>query len=358
MKLIHVADLHIGSKFSRITDETKKKELDAALNNSFKRVVDYANDNDIQTILLSGDVFDKDSVLKGDKEYFYNIIKSNPNIDFYYIKGNHDIKSKYVEGVDNLHTFDDNEKIQGYLIKENNVLISGYELNDGNNSTLYDMPPFTKDNYNIFLLHGDISKKSGKDSINIDKLIEKNIDYLALGHIHKGYFGKAGINMNYVYPGCLMGRGFDETGKKGFYVINTDTRTFDFVVLPNRIFQVEAVNVSNVDNNYDLIKQINSLIKGNQDMLLQIVLEGTLNFELNIDLIKEDTLRHFYFVDIKNSTKLSITQYDEIDERSLKGMFIKLIKEDKTLDDSTKERVLRYGLSKINKGEAWKYETN
>lgn len=348
MKIIHVADLHIGSKFSKITNESKKKELDAALNNSFKQVVDYANNNGISTILLSGDIFDKDSVIKSDKEYFYSIIKSNAGINFYYIKGNHDINSKYVEDIDNLYTFDGGIP-KHYLNKENQVLIGGYELKEGSNADLYEMPPFTKDNFNIFLLHGDISKKSGKDSINLNKLTNKNIDYLALGHIHKSFLSKAGINMNYAYPGCLMGRGFDEPGEKGFYVIDTDARTFDFVVLPNRVFLIEKINVADIDNTYDLIKQINESIDKNHNTILRVVLEGTLNFELDTSILMDDLSKHFYFVDIKNDTKLSVTQFSEIDERSLKGTFIKLITDDKTLDDSTKEEILRYGLAKIDK---------
>lgn len=351
MKIIHVADLHIGSKFSKITDETKKRELDAALNNSFKRVVDYANNNGISTILLSGDIFDKDSVLKGDKEYFYNIIKFNPNIAFYYIKGNHDIKSKYIEIIDNLYTFEQDGIPKTYFDEENRVAIGGYELKDEDNSGLYGMPPFTKDYYNIFLLHGDVSKKSGKDSINLDKLTNKNIDYLALGHIHKNFAGKAGINMNYVYPGCLMGRGFDESGEKGFYVIDTSARKFDFVLLSNRIFQIKKIDVSDLVDTYSLIKRINDSVKENQNAILRVVLEGTMNFELNTDILRDDLSKHFYYLDIKNETKRSVTQYDEVDERSLKGMFIKLIKDDKTLADSTKEEILRYGLEKINKEE-------
>lgn len=346
MKIIHTADLHIGSKFLKINNENKRNELIASLNNSFKRVIDYANCNNINIILLSGDVFDKDNVIKKDKEYFYNMIKSNPNISFYYLKGNHDISSKYTETIPNLYTFTNNEVIS-YNIADS-ITLSGYELND-NNATLYNIIPFTTDRYNILMLHGDTTKKTGNNSINLDKLKDKNINYIALGHIHTYSSAKLGVSTTYTYPGCLIGRGFDETNTKGFVVIDTKANTNTFIPLSNYEFKVLDINISDIYNNYDLLKEINNNISINNKILIQIILSGTLNFELDINLILNDLTNKFYYVDIKNNTKQRINQYTKIDEQSLKGMFIKLIKEDNTLDQDTKEEILKYGLSKINK---------
>ena len=82
MKIIHFADLHIGSKFERMSDDIKI-ELNIKLRNAFAKIIDYAKVNNITTILMAGDIFDKNSVLMKDKKFFYDLIKVNSEIDFY-----------------------------------------------------------------------------------------------------------------------------------------------------------------------------------------------------------------------------------------------------------------------------------
>ena len=64
MKIIHCADIHLGSKLAskfpgNISDERKREVLD-----TFSRMVDYAKKNQVKVIMLSGDVFDKDKPAK------------------------------------------------------------------------------------------------------------------------------------------------------------------------------------------------------------------------------------------------------------------------------------------------------
>ena len=119
----------------------------------FLNIIEFAKQNSITTIIMSGDIFDKDSVLLNDKKFFYDSIKVNPEIDFYYIKGNHDSNSKYNDIIDNLHTFDG---VQSY-VKEN-VRIIGYELSD-DDSVLYNYIP-TDDGIYIQFASKDETKKS------------------------------------------------------------------------------------------------------------------------------------------------------------------------------------------------------
>ena len=72
MKIIHFADLHIGSKFERMPEDIKI-ELNTKLRNAFLKIIDYAKDNNINTILMAGDIFDKNSVLMKDKKFFYDL---------------------------------------------------------------------------------------------------------------------------------------------------------------------------------------------------------------------------------------------------------------------------------------------
>ena len=81
MKIIHAADLHLGSKIeAKLKDISEERK--AEVRNSFLRLAKYAHENDIHVILLSGDVFDSDRPFKKDKDTFYSVIKQYPDIDF------------------------------------------------------------------------------------------------------------------------------------------------------------------------------------------------------------------------------------------------------------------------------------
>ena len=132
MKIIHCADLHLGSKIeSKLMKISSDRKTE--VRNSFSKLVDYAEKNEISIILLSGDVFDSDKPLKKDKEFFYNVIKENPNIDFIYLRGNHDSYELYNENISNLKTFDNSWKCYQYGY----ICISGIEISKDNYASLY-----------------------------------------------------------------------------------------------------------------------------------------------------------------------------------------------------------------------------
>ena len=343
MKIIHLADLHIGSKFERMPDNIKT-ELNTKLRNAFAKIIDYAKANNITTILMAGDIFDKNSVLMKDKKFFYDLIKVNSEIDFYYIKGNHDSSSKYNDGIDNLHTFDG---IKSYL--KGNVRIIGYELAD-NNSSLYNVTPFTTDKYNIMMLHGDIKNQNDNNYIDLKKLQNKNVNYFALGHIHKREDGKVG-NSKYAYPGCVLGRGFDEVGEKGFLVLDTETNTTTFFELSDILFEHIDIQVNGL-NEAELKKAISTLLGSTKhSYITEIRLTGKSDMEIDIDDLEMSFKDKRYFLTIKNASKQALSFNPNENENSLRNMFINKVLKDPNLDDDTKEKVIFYGLSKLMKEE-------
>ena len=90
MKILHCADIHLGSKIESKFPKDKSSIRKRELLNTFSRMIDYAKSNDIRIILLSGDVFDKDKPTLKEKEYFYKVVKTNPEIDFLYLNGKED----------------------------------------------------------------------------------------------------------------------------------------------------------------------------------------------------------------------------------------------------------------------------
>ena len=72
MKIIHTADIHLGSKINKFPKDISN-ERKQEIRNSFLRMVNYANENGVSLILLSGDVFDSDKPFKKDKDFLYKL---------------------------------------------------------------------------------------------------------------------------------------------------------------------------------------------------------------------------------------------------------------------------------------------
>ena len=274
MKIIHCADIHLGSRMNRLPKD--KAEVRAReLRSAFERLISYAKKEGIYTILLSGDVFDSDRPFKKDKEFFYGAIRRNSDITFFYLRGNHDGKESYTEEIENLKTF--GKEWTSYTL-DWNIVLSGIEMDKSNCLSLYSTLNLDAGNHNIVMLHGEAGDSAGECKVNLSLLRNKNIDYLALGHIHSQGEKKIDERGISVYSGCLEGRGFDECGVKGFMVYDTDEKEVRFVPFACRTIEERTIDISGVHKAYDVVYKVKNEIKINKDNLLKLNLVGEIDF--------------------------------------------------------------------------------
>ena len=343
MKIIHVSDLHLGSKIGTFPKEiaNQRKNL---IRERFRYVVNYASQNNIKVILLTGDIFDSDSPIKKDKDFFYEIIKDNSEIDFLYLKGNHDSNSAHNRTLPNLKLFNNEWKLYRY----GNVAISGIEMDESNFKSLYSTLLLDKNDINIVLLHGQVSNTIAPNNINLKSLNDKNINYLALGHVHQYQSGILENDTYYVYPGCLVGRGFDETGQKGFVVINIEDKTIThkFYVCDGEEINeltIDVTNAKTINEIYLLIKQNYLLSK---DEIYRINLTGSLdgNIEDLVDDLSSRLRKEVGYLSIKDKTTKTFDISKYKDEVSIKGEFVRNVLNSKDLNDNDKVKVINLGL--------------
>lgn len=343
MKIIHCADIHLGSKMRTRLPKEKADERKAEVRETFNRLIEYANANGINVIILAGDVFDSDRPLKKDKEFFYSAVKRNPQIDFLYLRGNHDGEESYVESPENLKTFCGEWK--GYTY--GGVVISGLEICPENCSSLYSTLSLESDKINIVTLHGDAGSGMGK--INLTKLRNKNIDYLALGHIHEYRSGKLDERGVWCYSGCLEGRGFDEAGEKGFVVLDvSDKVTQKFIPFAKREITQADVDLTGTCDLYTALEKIKKypLKRGN---MLRLNLTGEIDYDNSS--LAADVEKHLqgscYFISVKDKTvrKFKISDYEG--DLSLKGEFVREVLSS-ALSDEQKQRVIYAGLKALS----------
>ncbi|WP_028504644.1 metallophosphoesterase [Ruminococcus sp. FC2018] len=345
MKIIHCADIHLGSKLAskfpkNISAERKREVLD-----TFSRMVDYAKKNDVKVIMLSGDVFDKDKPAKKDKTFFYSAIKNNPDIDFLYLNGNHDKEGSYTDNnIPNLKTFGKDD-FTSYAYGD--IVITGIEMNEDNARAYYSKLMLDGTKTNILMLHGDVSDSVGMDKVKISELRDKGIDYLALGHIHSYKTGKIDDRGVWAFSGCLEGRGFDECGKKGFVLVDAaDKLSFSFVPFAKRTIQEINVDISSAADLYETQQLVrNEVDTISRDDILNIILKGDVPIDAIIDEKDiENSLSDFYFAHVKNKTSVKINASDYVNDRSLIGEFIRSVLANGDYNDSEKKDIITVGL--------------
>ncbi|MBQ7602807.1 MAG: metallophosphoesterase [Clostridia bacterium] len=348
MKIIHCADLHLGAKMtSKLSPAQAYKRRHEILQN-FDRLAQYAKIHNVTIIIIAGDLLDTDSTDIATKDYILNVMREYPDISFVYLCGNHD-QSGLLRNDKNLppnlknfdHTwqsisFDEDVVITG---KEGALLQADYQ------NIKLDATKF-----NIVVLHGQefVGQKQDGDIINLKSLQNKNIDYLALGHIHSYKQQKLDDRGMYAYSGCLEGRGFDECGQKGFVLleINNKKLTTTFVPFAQREYNEIDVDISNCLSFHQILQECQNKVFGiNTNNIVRINLCGTYTTQTDksLGLLCDELSRKFFAFDIKDKTTLFIDPQEYQNDVSLVGEFLRLVKES-DLDEKTKADVITQGL--------------
>ena len=352
MRIIHTADLHLDSSLETNMNSIKSKERKRELLLTFQRLVTYASSNNIDAIIIAGDMFDKARVSIKTKEFIVDLIHSNRNIDFIYVSGNHDedvFLSSLDPKPDNLYIFDNKWKTLSYK----DVDITAVVYND-TSKVLYDTLSLNKERLNIVVMHGPIAT-SIDNGIHLNSLKNKGIDYLALGHIHKYQKSELDSRGVYAYSGCLEGRGFDEIGPKGFVILDINKSSIEsqFVKFAKRELREIVVDITSLDSWIDIRKNISLKLSGiPQSDMVKVTLTGYYDLDLikQIELLDESLNEEFYFARVEDNSKLRINPKDYENDISLKGEFIRNVLSSDLAEDE-KSAVIEYGIKALMKEE-------
>ena len=357
MKLIHTADIHLDAKTETHLSKEKAKERRGELLSTFLKLIDYAEENDVQGILISGDLFDGKNVSKMCRTTVAQAIESHPNIQFFYLRGNHDQIEMFEEGQsspDNLKLF--STGWSSYPLSDI-VSVTGAELSD-DNPGLYDQLILRPDRINIIMLHGQVSETAGigaKDNVRLKSLQNRYIDYLALGHIHKHEEEKLDNRGVYVYPGCLEGRGYDEFGVKGFVLLDIDEEekkiTPSFIPFAKRTVFDLKVDISNTDNTLGIKSLIDRTIEDSEACvadLVRVELTGEFDAEAEKDPDYLETVYKdsFYDFSLKDRSKTIVKYENYLGDISLKGEFVRIVQAEMLPPEEASE-IIRTGLKAL-----------
>lgn len=247
IKILHSADWHLGAPL-QCRDDAQSRLLRENLEKIPQKLARLCRERGCQMMVLSGDVTDG----VGDPETARHLreVFAELKIPVFIAPGNHDYicaDSLWLRQAwpDNVHIFTGNE-ITCVTLPELDCAVYGGAF------TQMDCPGLLENfraesdcRYTVGVFHGDPTQVSSPyNPVTAAQVRASGLDYLALGHIHKGGSFRADKTLC-AWPGCPMGRGFDEQGKKGALIVTLDeTAQAEFVPLDAPAFYEFSLDAS------------------------------------------------------------------------------------------------------------------
>jgi DNA repair exonuclease SbcCD nuclease subunit len=360
VKILHAADFHLDSPFSSLSEEKaiKRRQESREL---LAELMDTANREGVQVMLLAGDLFDSGLSYRETQEAMQAFL-SGLKCEVFISPGNHDYWSPrspyaFIELPESVHIFRTQQPKCVELPSLGCRVWGSAFTSPVADDMLADFHPGETELIDLMVLHASI----GGDRycpVTEDEIAATGLDYLALGHVH-AYSGikKAG-KVHYAYPGCLEGRGFDECGEKGFIIGTVDKKkcSLEFRPFAHRLYSEREVNLTGALSAADALSA--SIGEGEKENIVRITLKGEFSGKVDADELERLFEDKFYSLRIKDRTVPAADLWAGVDEDSLRGLFLASLKAKYDASDDDRERRIilsaaKYGVAALDGREAW-----
>ena len=371
LKLLHLADLHLDSRFVglSLSDSVKRR---AEMRNIFKNALELAKTEGCSVVLISGDLFDSEYYTKDTLDFLRGAFASVPDIRFFIAPGNHDpynAASPYRLGVfpENVTVFD-SENMCAVRCEELSLTVYGYAFT----SSSYTRDPLEGfllsggSKYNVLCAHTELDVLgSSYAPIASSRLGNTGLDYAALGHIHTPQGIARSASTVYAYSGCIAGRDYSEYGEKGGIIVTIEDVNgkkevkAEKITLCPWIYTTESVDITDAVTQEDVVDTVTAALKcacGREgvEYVVRLRLTGEIKFALDTENIL-NSLAQAGVKEVRDET-VSFCGVAELEnDFSLRGEFFKVLKDDLASDDVEKRRIaqmaLKYGLAALNGSE-------
>ena len=355
MKLLHAADLHLDSAFAGLPEE-KAALCRQESRDILRRMVDWANDHEADVMLLAGDLFDSDR-LYSQTARTLALTLGRFRGRIFLAPGNHDFYApgsgySAVEWPENVHIFTSRTP-QTVLLPEWDASVTGIAF-----TTAEEWEPFagaafagSETAVRLGVVHGEVTRGESKyRAISPAEIGKTDLTYLALGHVHRyGGVQRAGTTA-YAYPGCLPGRGFDETGDKGFLFgdVTAEGADLEFIPFARRRYQSVTADVTDCDP----AEAVRQALEGDcgQD-ICRVLLTGARRADFSIPTLEGELAGLCASLTLTDETYPEEDVWARCGEDSLRGLFLQDLREQyAAADEEGKKQVLRaarFGLAAL-----------
>ena len=354
VKIVHCGDVHLGASGGEKRNFARRR---AEIKQTFLRIVDFASENSADLLLIAGDLFDSHKIsadilaeISAKFSEFGGTVFISPGNHDYYGADTFWEKANFPSNVKIFKSPSEVVELPQLGVKIFGSAFCGafrYEHILSSFSA-------SEDTINIAVIHGDMTPGSAHGPIDAAEIANSNMDYIALGHIHKRTeVSKAG-GTYYAYCGCPEGQGFDETGAKGFYFGTVDKKSvnLEFIPVCMRQFIEETVDISSAEQKFDvpdiILRKIDEKYGAEGfNWYYKITLTGETALGINTAEVAAALSGKLYFAKVKNKTKTPVSNLKSIaEENTVRGIFVKKMLERYENDPSElNETALRTGLA-------------
>lgn len=337
MKILHTADWHLDAALAGHSEENKEL-LRRELRNIPDKIVRLCIAEGCDLLIIAGDIFDGPYTRES-----MTAVRSaleRVRIPVVITPGNHDFcgpDSPYEKEAwpGNVHIFR-KAKIEALDLPELDCRIygAGYES--------MDCPGLLKNfavegnaRWHIGVLHGEISAASPYCPMTREQIKQSGLDYLALGHTHKGGSVRAG-EVLCAWPGCPMGRGYDELGDKGVILVECDeTVRAAFLPLDTPRFYDETVEAG--DDPMDAVAGLLPAMDSGD--FYRVTLTGYCG---NVDLAAiRAAFPHIPNLILRDETLPELDLWGTVGEDTLEGVYFSLLQNSANSESETISRRAR-----------------
>ena len=268
LTFIHAADLHLGAPFKGLQSLSEKwaTRLIRAIPESYQRVITAAIDHKVDFVLIAGDIFDLAKGSYADYRCFFDGLHAlhEAQIPVYLVAGNHDPytswQQRFFEFPQNTIMFPADKP--GFSVFEKDgeplAIIAGRSYHnqswpehtsiaEGITRKAAQFAAGTTAPFAIGLIHTGLNIDPNKAPTNPQNLLNADMDYWALGHIHskKLFFPD---NPKIAFSGCIQGRDIGETGEHGIFKITLTQgapNQAEFIACASVVWQSISLDISN-----------------------------------------------------------------------------------------------------------------
>lgn len=357
MRFIHLADVHLGAEPESGTGLGPVRR--AELWEAFRNMIELCEREKIELLLISGDLFHGQPLLRDVKEVdylFHKLTKTKVVM----IAGNHDclLPSSHYYDVDFPEhvTFLMDTQADSVYLPELNTEVFGlsYEARQIPEARYDAIHINDTGRINILLAHGNILCNDRSVPIHRNAIEAAGFDYVALGHIHNRF----DISDRIAYSGSLEPLNRTETGAKGYIIgeiqkerLEPSKVLWEFVPHARREYipltlpvTVQSTELSLCEALFDKMQSL-----GLWHMYL-VTLNGTRDREVvwNLEVIAEAVRkRGGNVIELADKTvpDFPLERLREEQQDTLVGRFIEEM--DKVEDEMVRGLALQYGLQAL-----------
>ncbi|MBE6655819.1 MAG: DNA repair exonuclease [Ruminococcaceae bacterium] len=348
MKILHMADCHLDSVMERHLPARVAKARRRELLLTFSAAVSAAEKEGASLVLIAGDLFDTPTPSEGALRYVLDCISAHADMTFLYIEGNHDAGALSNSAPPPNMLLVPARKSAVFSFDDVKIYAAGFGVTEETIAAF----ECKENEKNILLLHGTLTTSRAdirEEMILRTALDNKKVDYLALGHFHTHTAMRLSRGGLACYAGTPEGRGFDETGRCGVILLDTDTMKADFLTTAQRTLHNIEVDVTGAVTLPEIEKRVNAAVAAipESDMVrLHLIGEVEEHYLKQPEQIKLLLDGRFFFARVKDGIRLRMRP--TVGDVSLRGEFIRRVLSDSSLSEEDKQRVLSYGLRALD----------